>query len=64
MLIMSRAMRDEDGPVVARRFYERLFESETIDTDAVAYALDEAVAALRASGAPADRWATFVHMGA
>jgi CHAT domain-containing protein len=64
MLMMSRAMRDEDGPIVAKRFYERLFEAEAVDADAVAYALDEAVAALRASGAPPERWATFVHMGA
>jgi hypothetical protein len=59
-----RAMNDVDGPEVARLFDEKLFEHETLDADAVPYALDHAVAALRKSGAPPERWATFVHMGA
>jgi hypothetical protein len=57
-------MRDEDGPFVAKHFYEKLFESNNIDLDAVAYALDHAVTALRESGVSPQRWATFVHMGA
>jgi hypothetical protein len=57
-------MGDVDGPFVAIRFYQSLFSGETIELDTVPYALDEAVAALRASGVPAERWATFVHMGA
>jgi hypothetical protein len=39
----SRMMHDADGPDVARSFYERLFESEELDLDSIAYALDEAV---------------------
>jgi hypothetical protein len=57
-------MGDEDGPHITRRFYEQLFAAETIDADAVPYALEEAVAVLRLSGAPPERWATFIHMGA
>jgi hypothetical protein len=66
LLIMStrRAMSDADGPYVAKRFYSKLFEGEVIDVDSIPYALDEAVTALRMSGAPPERWATFVHMGA
>jgi hypothetical protein len=59
-----RAMRDDDGPFISKHFYEKLFESGTIDVDTVAYALDHAVAALRDSGASPERWATFIHMGA
>jgi hypothetical protein len=61
---MNRAMGDQDGPFVAKRFYEELFENGTIDVNAVPYALDEAVTALRNSGAPPTRWATFIHLGA
>jgi hypothetical protein len=60
----NRAMNDGDGPIVAKLFYEKLFESENIGVDSIPYALDHAVYALRASGAPPERWATFVHMGA
>jgi hypothetical protein len=57
-------MNDADGPFVAREFYERLFAGPVINTDSVPYALDGAVAALRAKGAPPAQWATFIHMGA
>jgi hypothetical protein len=57
-------MSDQDGPYVAKHFYKQLFAAEAVDADAVPYALDSAMAALRASGAPSERWATFVHMGA
>jgi hypothetical protein len=57
-------MNDQDGPFIAERFYEKVFESETIDVDTIAYALDHAVGELRGSGAPPERWATFIHMGA
>jgi hypothetical protein len=57
-------MDDVDGPLIARIVYEKLFSMEIIDTDAVPYALDAAVAELRSQGAPPERWATFVHMGA
>jgi hypothetical protein len=57
-------MNDSDGPVIAKLFYEKLFEKETIDADSIPYALDHAVSTLRKSGAPWQRWATFIHMGA
>jgi hypothetical protein len=57
-------MNDADGPFVARAFYERLFDGADINVDKVAHALDEAVTALRAKGAPPAHWATFIHMGA
>jgi hypothetical protein len=64
MLSKCRAMHDRDGPFIAKAFYGKLFEQETIDADAIAYALDHAVGALKASGVPFQRWATFIHMGA
>jgi hypothetical protein len=57
-------MRDEDGPFIAKHFYGRLFAGGSIDLNTVPYALDEAVSALRVSGAAPERWATFVHVGA
>jgi hypothetical protein len=57
-------MNDTDGPFVARRFYEKLFESKVIDVESVPYALDDAVNALRKKGVPPRQWATFIHMGA
>jgi hypothetical protein len=57
-------MKDSDGPVIAKHFYEKLFENEVIDADSIPYALDDAVTALRKSNAPWERWATFVHIGA
>jgi hypothetical protein len=56
-------MNDEDGPQLARRFYEVLFEREKLDLDDIPYALDAAVQALRSAGVPARRWALFMHMG-
>jgi hypothetical protein len=63
-LTESRAMSDADGPYVAQRLYNGLFEGGVIDLDSIAYALDDAVTALRMSGARPERWATFIHMGA
>jgi hypothetical protein len=63
-LMIGRAMNDADGPYVAKRFYNKLLENGTIDVHSIPYALDHAVAALRAGGAPPERWATFIHMGA
>jgi hypothetical protein len=57
-------MCDQDGPHVAERFYNKLFEKEQITADDVPYALDHAVTELRRSGVPPERWATFIHMGA
>jgi hypothetical protein len=59
-----RAMNDQDGPFIAKHFYKKLFEYATIDVDRIPYALDYAVQALRKTGAPPERWATFIHMGA
>jgi hypothetical protein len=64
VLNVNRAMNDCDGPFVAKTFYKKLFKSETIDLDTIPYALDYAVRALRETGAPPERWATYVHMGA
>jgi hypothetical protein len=58
-----RMMNDDDGPAIAREFYEALFARETLDLDDIAYALDGAVAKLREDGAPASRWAAFIHIG-
>jgi hypothetical protein len=57
-------MRDADGPVVSKAFYEKLFEGEMITADAIPRALDHAVTELRKSGAPIGSWATFIHVGA
>jgi hypothetical protein len=59
-----RAISDEDGPKVAKWFYEELFAKEVIDADKVAYALDNAIGKLRKSGVPTHRWVPFIHMGA
>jgi hypothetical protein len=59
-----RAMHDSDGPRVAKWFYEKLFAEDMITLDAIPYALDYAIGELRKSGAPPERWATFIHMGA
>jgi hypothetical protein len=58
-----RLMQDEDGPDLARWFYEGLFARETLDLDDIAYALDAAVTKFRESGVPASRWASFIHVG-
>jgi hypothetical protein len=58
-----RLMHDDDGPKLARRFYEALFQDEHVDLDDIPYALDEAVQTLRRTGVPASRWALFMHMG-
>jgi hypothetical protein len=63
-LIDYRAMDDADGPRVAKLFYERLFVEDIITLDSIPYALDYAVAELRESGVPPERWATFIHVGA
>jgi hypothetical protein len=56
-------MSDQDGPNVARRVYEAMFERRALDLDDIAYALDDAVSQLRKSGVPASRWASLVHVG-
>jgi hypothetical protein len=59
-----RRMRDADGPRVAEWFYEELLVNEMIQFDDIPYALDKAVRKLRNTGAPATRWATYIHLGA
>jgi hypothetical protein len=59
-----RGIGDDDGPVVARIVYSELVKQETMDFDAIPYALDSALTALRAQGVPRSRWAPFVHIGA
>jgi hypothetical protein len=49
--------------MVAKWFYEELFNKEVIDGDVVAYSLDTAVGKLRESGMSLDRWAPFIQMG-
>jgi hypothetical protein len=57
-------MRDEDGPVISKAFYEKLLEGELIDANAIPYALDHVVRRLRESGASIERWASLIHVGA
>jgi hypothetical protein len=57
-------MNDVDGPDLAEWFYEELMSSEIIDTNTVAYALDDAIQKLRAKTPSPKRWAQFIHMGA
>jgi hypothetical protein len=57
-------MGDADGPDLAQWFYEELMSNETIDADAVAYALDGAVQKLREKTPAPQRWAPFIHLGA
>jgi hypothetical protein len=58
-----RMMNDDDGPDVARWFYESLFATKDLDLDHIAYALDRAVFKLREKGVLASRWAAFIHIG-
>jgi hypothetical protein len=57
-------MHDQDGPVVAKKVYDELLQSDSLELGDIPYALDAAVRELRARGAPPTRWATFIHMGA
>lgn len=60
-----RRMNDDDGPKVATEVYQQLFSEKegVLDPDTVAYALDDAVQALRRSKLPISRWAPFIHLG-
>jgi hypothetical protein len=57
-------MCDDDGPKMAKWFYEALLENEMIHFDDIPYALDMAVQKLRKTGVSASRWATYMHWGA
>lgn len=58
-------MGDVDGPVVAAKVYQALFQGNApeLDTDAIPYALDDAAHALRRDGVHMSRWATYAHFG-
>lgn len=56
-------MDDVDGPFMAERIYARIFKDGNLNMGAVPHAIDDAVRELRKSGAPASRWATYVHFG-
>ncbi|EIN06321.1 hypothetical protein PUNSTDRAFT_137098 [Punctularia strigosozonata HHB-11173 SS5] len=59
------SMEDMDGPIIAKVVYETIFggESEMINPDDVAYALDTAVQQLRKKNIDPSRWASFIHLG-
>lgn len=58
-------MNDIDGPAIAKRVYQELFEgdAEYLDLDSIPYALDAATAVLRKKGLHMSRWAPYVHFG-
>jgi hypothetical protein len=60
---IRRASGDQGEVLVAKAFYENLFENEVIEPDALPYALHYAVMTLRAGGLPVQRWGPFVHVG-
>jgi hypothetical protein len=61
--ICYRRMNDDDGPNVAKWFYQELLKNRVIELDDIPYALDAAIQRL-AEDVPLSRWATFIHMGA
>lgn len=56
-------MNDIDGPFMAEAIYKRVFRNGGLDLTVLPYALDDAARELRELGAPASRWATYVHFG-
>jgi hypothetical protein len=58
-------MEDVDGPRIAKSVYEDVFkdDSEYIDPDDIAYALDAAVRRLRREEKDPRRWAPYIHLG-
>ncbi|KAI0059187.1 TPR-like protein [Artomyces pyxidatus] len=60
------AMEDEDGPDIARDFYERMLGNKGLDTPlkGAAKAIRVSAKKLRGKKAAVDRWANFVHIGA
>jgi hypothetical protein len=59
-----RSMNDQVGPEVASAFYTELLSRPVITADDIPYALDVAIALLRASGVKVEVWASFMHIGA
>jgi hypothetical protein len=58
-------MGDVDGPKIAKSLYEGVFKgnSEYINPDDIAYALDDAVHLLRNETKDPMRWAPYIHLG-
>ncbi|EIN09309.1 hypothetical protein PUNSTDRAFT_67520, partial [Punctularia strigosozonata HHB-11173 SS5] len=59
------SMQDVDGPMIAQSVYRDIFagDSELLDPDDVAYALDAAVQNLRRAHPDPSRWAPYIHLG-
>jgi hypothetical protein len=59
------AMADEDGPLVAKVFYEYMFRRKNgrVDCADAAEALAKVTRELRRRGVPFSRWINFVHFG-
>ena len=59
-------MDDQDGPVIAKHFYQELFnesKDSILHPGQAANALHKTVKQLRAQGVSPARWATFIHFG-
>jgi hypothetical protein len=58
-------MQDVDGPRIAKSLYEDVFngDSDYINPDDIAYALDTAVVRLRREVKDPMRWAPYIHLG-
>jgi hypothetical protein len=58
-------MQDIDGPRISESVYEEVFkgDSEYINPDNIAYALDRAVRRLRHEVKDPMRWAPYIHLG-
>jgi hypothetical protein len=58
-------MEDVDGPAIAESVYKGIFggDSEYIDPNDVAHALDAAVQQLRRAHPDPSRWALYIHLG-
>jgi hypothetical protein len=61
----NRSMADVDGPRIAKLLYEGVFkgDSEYIDPDDIAYALDASVRLLQREVSNPMRWAPYIHLG-
>ncbi|EIN08893.1 hypothetical protein PUNSTDRAFT_134067 [Punctularia strigosozonata HHB-11173 SS5] len=59
------SMEDVDGPMIAQSVYQDIFCGDTdhINPDDVAYALDKAVQKLRLAHPEPSRWAPYIHLG-
>jgi hypothetical protein len=58
-------MEDVDGPTIAKSLYEDVVkdDSEYINPDDIAYALDAAVRRLQHEVRNPMRWAPYIHLG-